>query len=299
MPLTIDLLTLTWLKVRASLWLGRRRGSLSLLFLASLASCVPATRFEEAQSAAQVEMEGRRRAEHELALAKAQNEQLAAQMRGQTSDLDQRAEALAQAELDTTTQGKQRQDAEGLVEQLRAELGRAGEHLRSFHDDKQRLEASRSAETSRSLLMVRVARDLSLLLPEPIAAGDLVLDAEPGRLVLRGARAKLLADDGAVKPEAEPLLKALAHVLGLHPGLRITVTDTTNESDPVATTRIVDGLMQRGVTSSRFEARSEAGGAPQPEVAAGEPTPSSAGQAAPSSAGPAGEARLDFALLVP
>ena len=60
-PLTFDWLTLAWLKTRLHLWWRVGRASprqLALLLVLGLFSgCVPVTRFEETQSAAQVEME--------------------------------------------------------------------------------------------------------------------------------------------------------------------------------------------------------------------------------------------------
>ena len=65
-PLTFDWLTVAFIKVRLHLWWRHARASQQklglLLSLWIFSGCVPVTRFEETQSAAQVELEGRRRA---------------------------------------------------------------------------------------------------------------------------------------------------------------------------------------------------------------------------------------------
>ena len=207
-PLTFDWLTVAWLRTRLSLWWHGGMSPRQLawfLLLGLLGGCVPITRLEEAQSAAQVETESRRRSEDEVSRLKAENEQLRAGMQKKSQALDEREQALSQAALDSSTQGKQRQDAEGMVEQLRGELARVGGHLQAFHDDKQKLEALVGVEAARGRELSRLTRDLSLSFPEPLATGDYSLDAEQGAVVLRLPRAKVLAD-GAVTAEAEAFL---------------------------------------------------------------------------------------------
>ena len=256
-PLTFDWLTLAWLSTRLSLWWRRARVSpkqLALLFLLGVFSgCVPATRFEEAQSAAAVELGGRQRAEYQLSLLKAENQQLRAQSQQAALALDEREQALSQAELDSSTQGKQRQEAEGMVEQLRGELARVGGHLQTFHDDKQKLETSLDAEAARGRALARLSRDLTLVLSAPITTGEYALDAEQAAVVLRVPREKLLAADGSVKPEAEPLLKAVSRVLQLHKASKLRLEDTSAQADPIAVSRLVTALGEHAVGSDRFQ----------------------------------------------
>lgn len=254
-PLTFDWLTVAWMKTRLSLWWrsGMSQRLLALLLLLGLfGGCVPVTRFEETQSAAQVEMEGRRRSEYEVTQLKAENAQLRTEMQQKSQALDERDQALSQAELDSTTQGKERQDAEGMVEQLRGELARVGGHLQAFHDDKQKLEALVGVEAARGRELSRLSRDVTLSLPEPIATGEYSLDAEQGAIVLRVPRAKVMSD-GAVKPEAEALLKSVARVLSLHKTTKLRVEDSSAPGDAVAVQRLVAALTERGVGAERFE----------------------------------------------
>ncbi len=261
--MTFDAMTLAWMRgegvrrwLRLATWWRRLRLHplvLALLWLGVCSGCVPVTRFEETQSAAQVEMEGRRRVEFQLAQLKDENAELRAQMQQQGSTLEEREQALLQAQLDSSTQGKQRQDAEGVVEQLRGELARVGGYLQTFHDDKVKLEASRQAEAERGRALSRLARDAALTLAEPIATGDYSLDAEAGRLVLRVPREKLLAEDGSLKPEAKPTLAAVARVLALHKQAKLRVEDSSAPADAIAASRIVGALGEQGVAADRFE----------------------------------------------
>ena len=259
-PLTFDWLTLAWLKVRLHLWWRRRRMSPPrelvfsfLLLLGVCSGCVPVTRFEETQSAAQVEMEGRRRSEYEVSQLKTENTQLRAQIQGQGQALDEREQALSQAALDSSTQGKQREDAEGVVQQLRGELARVGGHLQAFHDDKQKLEGELAAEAARGRTLSRLSRDAALALAEPIATGEYSLDVEQGAVVLRVPREKLLSDDGSVKPEAEALLKAVSRIVTLHKETKLRVEDSSAQADPLAVSRLVMALGERGVAPDRFQ----------------------------------------------
>jgi chromosome segregation ATPase len=238
---------------------------LAFLFLALAcvcSGCVPVTRFEETQSAAQVELEGRRRSEYEVSQLKAENAQLRSQLQGQDRALDEREQALSQAELDSSTQGKQRQDAEGVVEQLRGELARVGGHLQAFNDDKQKLEAQLATEAARGRSLSRLSRDAALALAEPVATGEYSLDAEQGAVVLRVPRDKLLADDGSVKPEAEALLKAVARIAQLHKETKLRVEDSSAQADAIAVSRLVTALAEHGVASDRFEPLAVAAAAP-------------------------------------
>jgi len=256
-PLTFDWLTLAWLKTRVQIWLRSRRASprqLALLLLLGVFSgCVPVTRFEEAQSAAQVEMDGRRRSEYQVAQLKTENAELRAQMQQQSQILDDRDQALSQAKLDSSTQGKQREDAEGMVEQLRGELARVGGHLQSFHDDQQKLQSALTSEAARGRELARLSRDAALALSEPISTGDYTLDPEQGSIMLRVPREKLLTDDGSVKPEAEPLLKTVAHLMQLHKLAKLQLEDSSAAGDPLAVSRLVAALTERAVPAERFE----------------------------------------------
>lgn len=265
-PLTFDWLTLAWMKTRLALWWRGRpapRAVLALL-LGVLSGCVPVTRFEETQSAAQVEMEGRRRSEQQRQQLEAENAQLRAQMQEKDQALDDREQQLSQAALDSTTQGKQREDAEGIVQQLRGELQRVGSHLQAFHDEKQKLEAELGSEAARAGELSRLTRDLSLLLSDPIASGEYTLDVDKGGLGLRVPRSAVFSTDASVKPEAEALLKAVSKVMSLHRTARLRLEDSSAPGDAIAVQRLVTALTERAVGAERFEPLLPDAAAPQP-----------------------------------
>lgn len=256
-PLTFDWLTLAWLKTRLGLWWRGGRVSprqLALLLVLGLFSgCVPVTRFEETQSAAQVEMEGRRRSEYQVSQLQAELAALRQRMQQQSQTIDERDQALSQAQLDSSTLGKQREDADGMVEQLRGELARVGGHLQTFHDGQQKLEAALATEAARGRALARLSRDAALSLAEPIATGEYTLDPEQSAVVLRAPRDKVLADDGSVKPEAEPLLKAVSRLMQLHKAAKLRVEDSSAPSDAIAVSKLVAALTERAVPADRFE----------------------------------------------
>lgn len=256
-PLTIDWLTLTWLKLRLGLWwkarrsLGSSRRQLALvLWTVVLSGCVPVTRFEETQSAAQVEMAGRHRAELQLKELEEENAALLSRLREKDAELSQRGDALAQAELDKSTEGKERADAESLVEQLRSELARVGGHLQAYHADKQQLEVALQGEAARGRALSLLTRDVALSLHEPLATGEYELDAPERRVVLRVGRDALLAADGTLAPAARELAKAIERVLSLHPTSKLRVEDTLAPGDPLAASRVVAAL---GLPQERIE----------------------------------------------
>lgn len=288
-PLTFDWLTLAWLKIRLHLWWRSGRASprqlALLLLLGTFAGCVPATRFEETQSAAQVEMEGRRRAEYQVTQLNAENTELRAQMQKQSQALEDRDQALSQAQLDSSTLGKQREDAAGMVEQLRGELARVGGHLQTFHDDQQKLQSALAAAAARGRALSRLSRDAALSMAEPIATGEYTLDAEQSSIVLRVPREKLLADDGSVKPEAEPVLKNIVRLMQLHKPAKLRVEDSAHEGDAIAVSRLVAALTERAVTAERFEPLATKPDAALEPASVGAPNP--------------GPAEVSFAFSVP
>jgi hypothetical protein len=297
-PLTFDWLTLAWLSTRWSVWWRRARVSpkqLALLLLLGVFSgCVPATRFEEAQSAAEVELGGRQRAERRISELQAENQQLRSQSQQAALALSEREQALSQAELDSSTQGKQREEAEGMVEQLRGELARVGGHLQVFHDDKQKLEASLEAEATRGRALARLTRDLTLALSEPVATGEYTLDVEQRAVVLHVPRDKVLAGDGSVKPEAEGLLKAVSRVLQLHKESKLRLEDSSASGDAIAVSRLVTALGEHAALADRLQPLAVDGAAP---AAAAPVSPAPA--AAAASPQPAAPAEIVLGFSVP
>lgn len=212
-----------------------RTGTALALGMAAV-SCVPATQYEEARSAAQVEMDGRRRAEHRVAEAEHEREKLRAELARRDDALKEREQAIDESKLQTSVAAKERDQASQLVEQLRGELARVGDHMRVFSDQKRDLEqalsnvdAARKAEldkdAERSALRTRLMRDLTLLLHDPIAGGEYGLDVREGELTLRVADPKLLNEAGTVSPERAALFKALVRASELYPAVKLELAE--------------------------------------------------------------------------
>ena len=119
----------------------------------------------------------------------------------------------------------------------------------------------------------RLSRDAALSLAEPVATGEYSLDAEQGAVVLRAPRDKVLADDGSLKPEAEPLLKAVSRLMQLHKAAKLRVEDSSAPSDSIAVSKLVAALTERAVPAERFEplgvSADGAVAAPSPETRVG------------------------------
>jgi len=111
----------------------------------ALTACVPVTRFEEAESAAEVEAEGRRRAALELEASQKRISELEASLQAQRAEIDSRQNALDEQQLASSIAEKERDENASLVEQLRGELSRTGEHLRAYSEEKARLERELSS----------------------------------------------------------------------------------------------------------------------------------------------------------
>jgi hypothetical protein len=262
-PLTFDWATVAWLCARLRWWWRGRAGRLALLAMLGIVSgCVPALQYEETQSAAAVEKEGRRRSEEQLQQLKAENEQLRAKMLAEKQASDERDQALSQAALDTAAQGKQREDAEGMVEQLRGELARVGSHLQTFHDDKQKLEQSLSAETAHGQALARLSRDVALSFSDPLATSEYSLDTAQDSLLLRLPRGDLLTDTAELGSDAPRVLDVVARLLKSHEQAKLRVEDSSAPGDAVRVQRVVAALTERGVAPERFVALAAADVAP-------------------------------------
>lgn len=112
----------------------------------SLTGCVSATSYEQALSVAEVEREGHRRAydqiqemKEKLATAEQERDALEKQAAELKSQLNSEENQLAQAQLDVQNREKESEHQALLVTQLRGELARVGEHLKTYAGDKDAL----------------------------------------------------------------------------------------------------------------------------------------------------------------
>lgn len=239
-----------------------------LLFVASAVSAcmVPATRYDEARSALKVEQEANRRGAAKLYEVEQKVASLQAQLDKRQRKLDQQGQQIAAAQLDKNVANKQRDNASQLVDQLRGELARVGDNLRSFAEQKQKLSDALDAAQAREKRLeeveheaaqrAMVVRDLALLLDRPISTGAVELTMVDGRPVLRIASAKALAGK-TILPEGRKLLSAVARVAGLHADTSVTVRELhadaalSEEQETLRLRALSDALAAQGLASQR------------------------------------------------
>ncbi len=247
----------------------RRLATLLLLSFIASAACacvVPATRYDEARSALKVEQEANRRGAAKLYQVEQQVAALQADLDKRQQKLDQQDRQIAAAQLDKNVANKQRDNASQLVDQLRGELARVGDNLRSFAEQKQKLsDALDDAEARAKRLReveqqaserALVVRDLSLLLHDPISTGAVELTMVDGRPVLRMDSDKVLAP-ASILPGGQKLLSAVARVMALHKGSGATIRErnpaagVSEEQETLRLRRLSDGLGAQGLGPER------------------------------------------------
>ena len=249
----------------------------SVAALAGLfAACVPATRYEEAQSAREVEQRGRMRAEAEL-------EQTRAKLDAAIGELDQREQKLAatlqtvsESKLESSVAVKERDEATGMVEQLRGELARVGDNLRSYAEQKSDLEKSLEAAQARKVSLerslaraeaiARLTRDLTSALGDRVTSGDVELDVRDGHLVLRAPSELWFDEVGALRTGMNGVLSAVSRALALHTDTALEVSVPGRDSDKRAPT-LGSALGARGIAASRVTIRPAAPAEPPTEAA--------------------------------
>lgn len=189
----------------------------------ALGGCVPATSYEQANSAAEVEREGHRRTaekmkvmERELEQERAEKAAIAAQKAELEKQLAAGENELAQISLEKETSTKASEQQAELVTQLRGELARVGSHLKEYEGDKQSLRdelddaKKRLADKDRqiALLESQIARLKSEASDSEDAAAELsgaLADLEELQNETAAPEAKAPADS---KSSAEEVLPA-------------------------------------------------------------------------------------------
>jgi hypothetical protein len=237
-----------------------------------MVACVPATQYEEAKSAGQVETAGRQRAEAELIATRAKLDAANAELSERDAKLAATEESVSESKLENSVALKERDEATGLVDQLRGELGRVGDDLRSYAQQKADLEKSlAAAETSkkelehgdaRTVALARLTRDLTSALGERVLSGDVAIDVVGGKVVLSAPSELWFADDAKLISGADALLVAVARVLALHADTSLEVTPS-GAADLAAQRgqALVAALGAKGVAADRVSQGSAPGSA--------------------------------------
>jgi hypothetical protein len=245
---------------------------LATIQLALLGGCVvPQARYEEARSALAVEQEAHRRTGQKLHELAVQLDELGKQLATRERALAERGEQLDATTLSANVSAREREEAIATVEQLRGELGRVGDHLRTFAEQKaalatalegaetraRRLEGLEKAATRRGLAL----RDAALLMSDAITAGEVELVVSDGRPLVRlDQRSAFVPNSGELQPGTRAVASAVAKVASLHPQLQIRISRRASDG-PAATAelrRVADELEKAGVSPTRIEVAVEA-----------------------------------------
>ncbi|HYQ25871.1 MAG TPA: hypothetical protein VER04_01590, partial [Polyangiaceae bacterium] len=157
-------------------------------------ACVPAARYEEAKSASEVELAARQRAEAQLLVTRTQLDAASAELDRREQKLVETEQSVSESKLENSVAVKERDEATGLVDQLRGELARVGDNLRSYAAQKADLEKSLQAAQARkvelerneaqTVAIARLTRDLTAALGQRVTSGDLTIDVRDGRVLL-------------------------------------------------------------------------------------------------------------------
>jgi len=240
-----------------------------VLHVASLAAvagfftaCVPTTQYEEAKSASEVELAGRQRAELELAATRGKLEAALAELNQREQKLAETEQSVSESKLESSVAVKERDEANGLVDQLRGELARVGDNLRTYAEQKADLEKSLQAAQARkqelerneaqTVALARLTRDLTSALGERVSHGDMMIDVRDGSVLLSAPSELWFNDDGTLRAGMDSALSAVSRVLSLHSGSALTLALPTSDADKRGPA-LLSALVSRGVAASRMK----------------------------------------------
>jgi len=228
----------------------------------ALNACVPAARYEEAKSASEVEFAARQRTEAQLTITRSKLDAAVAELNQREQKLAESEQSVSESKLESTVAVKQRDEATGLVDQLRGELARVGDNLRSYAEQKADLEKSLKAAQARKLelerneaqtvAIARLTRDLTSALGDRVTSGDLAIDVRNGRVLLSAPPELWFNDDGTLRAGMEGALAAVSRVLVLHPESDLELSLPTVDADKRGPA-LLSALSSRGVAATRMK----------------------------------------------
>jgi hypothetical protein len=258
------------MKIRSLSTIGTRpraifaSGLLLVISQAAVGCIVSQTRYDELDRAFRMESEAHRQTRARLYEIEQKLANLWAVLAEREQRLAQNENQLAQSELDANRADQERQTTDQVVEQLRNDLSRVGDHLRIFGEQKAGLEEALAAAEARAQRVAAaernaakaaiVLRDLARELRQPLGAGDIELDVENGRPVVRIDRAKLLAEgDQGIAPAAQEMLGGLTRVAKANQGSRLSLSErseSTPEQSVARLRRVREALVAQGIDQS-------------------------------------------------
>ncbi|MBN2195466.1 MAG: hypothetical protein JW751_21790 [Polyangiaceae bacterium] len=207
----------------------------------------------------------------ELVASQAQVEAAERATAAQAAAVDALSASLSDAELSADVAATQRAEQLRLVNQLRGELGRAGDHLRVFARERSELMSSlagaeerlgrldsAAAVAERSALLMR---DLALAIHEPLDAGKVELAVVDGEPTLRVPAESILDEfEERLRSEGSSILAAVTRVARAH-GVRvvaITEEHTPRERTEAMAARrleqVVRALVEQGIAAEHVVA---------------------------------------------
>lgn len=200
--------------------------------------CVPATHYEEASSAADVETEAHRRAGLALAAAQARVAELEAELQRRDQRLDAHDQKLAEEQFAHGKAAKELDETSSLIAQLRGDLVRANENLQAYAADRARLEqnAARDAAQAGSIPasgtpISALAQELTALISRAQLEPRVRLVERDNSVLLRiDARALFESDRSSVRADAQPVLDAAATFLAARPTVRCVLREGKTDS---------------------------------------------------------------------
>lgn len=251
----------------------------------SINGCVAAKHYDEARSVAETEMAGHARTRARLENALARLDELEKQLRDKDlllaekqQELDAGQSAMAASKLETTVALTEKRAAGELVDQLRAELARTGDHLRAYAGEKRDIEQAlqeaeerlrkMDAATTGMSELVAVARDLAVGLGDELSAGEAALGVENGALVLRVPMDQLFVpEQSALGPSTHDVLSAIASVTVTHPSYKVELRATPDTLGEARARTLQSALVDKGVPSERLTVNVASGQAAPAPVA--------------------------------
>lgn len=286
---------------------------LGLLLLGS--GCVSQSAFEEAQSVAQVEREAHLRAEARLAAVEQSMADIQGDLTRREAALVEHERRLAEADLNLKLAHQERDASGQLVDQLRGELARVGDHLRVYSEQKDRLADELRVVEGRSKQLderserlerfASIVRDLSLLEGPAIHTGSVLVGSD-GRDPLLSAPAQALGTGNTLSDDARRIVKALGRIGELHPYAHFVISETTAggvATDPARLRALSEALIGLGVTSERVvvamaESPSAAGGIEAGAAASASEDSANAAASAGLPTSATSEARVTFVIQI-
>jgi flagellar motor protein MotB len=257
--------------VKSITMLGFGRSRLLILSAGLLlpACVVPQNRYDAANQKIRDEQTAHRETREKLRELEAVLARVQAALDAHASELTQKEKQLLRTKLESDVDATAREDAFALVEQLRGELARAGDHLRHYSEKKQELETALTEAEQRAkdmqdaersfALSAQVVRNLTLALADRLGTGGATIEAEQQRLIVTVPSKDVFAPGKhQISAGAAALLGRIGAALEPLEGARVEVTEApitvTDQPEDVIVKlqNVADALARGGMAQERI-----------------------------------------------